>query len=325
MAGAGSGKRFWRIGPPGQSRVLMVNDRPEQGHRSLNESDSFLHVHRALLLAGASVPTLFAAWPAQNAFLLEDLGDTTLTPLLKTAGASDTPPPLARRAVALLAQVQVRGRPHLTLSALHNNPYDAAFMRERESGYFLAQWVQGWLGQSPAAGLLQELDALAEAAGRVGGDLLLYRDFQSSNLMLTPAGALALVDFQGARTGPPHYDLASFLYDAYTGFSPAARAALMKDYLHVLAQEGVAPRLLNTFEEDFPLLAVHRAMQAMGAFAKLSRVDGKWAYAGFLPVMLQNLSLILSAPVFLMAPMLRTLVQDVLEKGCPSRPTENPA
>ena len=249
MAGAGSGKRFWRIGPPGQSRVLMLNDTPEQGHRGLNENHSFLHVHRALLLAGAPVPTLFAAWLAQNAFLLQDLGDTTLTPLLKTATASA---PLARRAVALLAQVQVRGRPHLNLSALHNNPYDAAFMRERESGYFLSMWLEGWLGESPGPALLQELDNLAETAGRVGGDLLLYRDFQSSNLMLTPSGALVLVDFQGARTGPPHYDLASFLYDAYTGFSPATRAQLMKDYQHALSQEGAAPRLLQTFEEDSP-------------------------------------------------------------------------
>jgi len=42
----------------------------------------------------------------------------------------------------------------------------------------------------------------------------MHRDFQSKNLMIKNE-QIFVIDFQGARLGPPSYDLASLLFDPY--------------------------------------------------------------------------------------------------------------
>ena len=60
---------------------------------------------------------------------------------------------------------------------------------------------------------------------------VVHRDFQSQNIMITRNGTPRLIDYQGARMGPPAYDLASILWDPYYRLEEDMRERLVCCYI----------------------------------------------------------------------------------------------
>jgi aminoglycoside/choline kinase family phosphotransferase len=110
-------------------------------------------------------------------------------------------------------------------------PYDAAFVLAYEAGYFHREMVRGMAGLEASFDSLEAEYALAAREALAGAPaVFMHRDFQSRNLMLVPGG-LAVIDLQGARLGPPEYDLASLLLDPYAGIDAGLRERLIERYL----------------------------------------------------------------------------------------------
>ncbi len=109
---------------------------------------------------------------------------------------------------------------------------------------------------------------------------LLHRDFQSENIVVKNQ-AISFVDFQGARMGPPEYDLASLLYDPYLGalITPQIREEVCAYY--------ESHRSLN--RENLAYCGCQRLMQALGAYGNLSMNRGKPRYRQFVKPALINL------------------------------------
>ncbi len=110
---------------------------------------------------------------------------------------------------------------------------------------------------------------------------LLHRDFQSENIVLRNL-RVSFVDFQGARMGPPEYDLASLLYDPY---------------LYPLVGHDVREEVISHYRESSPVVmenlyfcAAQRLMQALGAYGNLSCNKKKIHYRKFVYPALKNLS-----------------------------------
>jgi aminoglycoside/choline kinase family phosphotransferase len=110
----------------------------------------------------------------------------------------------------------------------------------------------------------------------------IHRDFQSENILLTNS-KIRFVDFQGARLGPPAYDVASLLFDPYVD-------ALTEDLsARLFAYYSSLPLRVRVDKHTFHLCAVQRLMQALGAYGNLSIHKGKERYRKFVPLALKRL------------------------------------
>lgn len=276
----GSGRRFFRLGQWPWSVVGMLAPSPPAGANGVNENESFLYVRTWLAAAGFPVPDLLGAVPEQGWVILEDAGPELLFDRWRREGESPAVKDLYRRAVELLAEIQANASAGFDLSRTHNPPYDRAFIRQFESGYFQRCLVAGVLGRDPAF-LDSGLDKLAGQAGACWTPHFLYRDFQSQNIACR-GNEMILLDFQGARLGPRQYDLASLLYDPYVELSPGWQDSLFELYL--VRAASLEPEFDTArFREGFPLVAAHRLMQALGAYGYLSRERGKPHFAAYIP------------------------------------------
>lgn len=290
LPGAGSERRLSRLFLPGASVILVENPLPPSP--GPDENDSFVYLSAHLRERGLPVPEVLAYHRETGVYLMEDLGDEDLF----QAVAGGLPEKGLRRlygeAVLLLARMQVRGREGFDPGRCHSpSRYDRDLMLNWESGYFHRELLAGHLGLGPPApALAGEYRRLAARAEEAGADFFLHRDFQSMNLKVRD-GRLWIIDFQGARLGPPQYDLAALLYDPYVDLPERLREALLEEYLEAfLPQSGLARGL---FLSCFPAVAAHRLMQALGAFAFLGLRRGKPRFLAFIPAALRLLGEIL--------------------------------
>jgi N-acetylmuramate 1-kinase len=156
---------------------------------------------------------------------------------------------------------------------------------EWEQNYFLTHFVQGFLGKAglgaadsaPTKALLELRQRLAMLPRG-----LVHRDFQSQNVLIRDQAAW-LIDYQGVRPGLAEYDLASLLLDPYVDLSDSEREALLRWYA---AHTG---RDFATLHETYLLCAAQRLMQALGAYANLSRNLNKPHFQEHIPVAVARL------------------------------------
>ena len=100
----------------------------------------------------------------------------------------------------------------------------------------------------------------------------MYRDFQSRNIMLKD-GEVYYIDYQGARQGPMHYDLASLLYDAKADIPSDVRQHLLTYYIDQLCKKQTIDK--QEFIQQYYMFVLLRIMQAMGAYGYRGLYEGK--------------------------------------------------
>ena len=311
---AGSARTLTRLRHATGSLVLVEN--PLEVTDAVNENDSFGYLAAHLAARGIPVPAVLGYERSRGWLLVEDLGDRDLYGEARHALQGNAPPAstdrervldLYREALDVLVRLQIDGAEGFDPRRTHNPArYDAALMREWESGYFERELIGRRLGLGVPPGLGAELDRLADRAAGAGAAYLLHRDYQSQNLKIH-LGRVCVIDFQGARLGPPQYDLAALLLDPYAGLPADVRRELLEHYLALFtARTGED---LVRFLELFPFVAAHRLMQALGAYAFLGLQRGKPAFLAHIPVALRLLEETI-APLAEAAPLLAALVAE---------------
>ena len=301
----GSARQFLRLTAPGLSLVAMANP----GHPP--ENRAWLGLARHLGALGLPVAQVVAVDPEGGRFLMEDLGRTSLQQAALAAG--DDQEALTRLyepVLALLALMQASAGHDLDTSLCFDGPrLDGQFLFAREAGYFLTQFVTGACGLAPEtwpANLLDELRELSRLAGRARPDGFVHRDFQSRNI-IHQDGRVGLVDFQGGRLGPAQYDLASLVNDPYVDLPWELRQRLLERYLAIRAPlGGLDPA---RFRAGWPYVALSRIMQALGAYAFLSREKGKTHFAAYAAPALATLRRLAAAPELASFPALGRLLE----------------
>jgi len=200
------------------------------------------------------------------------------------------------RVIDILIRIQVEEGKGFDLARTHNVPYDQGFMLAWESGYFHFAFLVDYLGLDiPDEGLKEELEDLALRASKAPGDYFLYRDFQSRNIMVRD-NDLGFIDFQGGRLGPLQYDVASLLFDPYVELDEGVQDELLAYYLgHIEERTPLDPREFRTL---YPFVAIHRAMQVLGAFAFLTKAKGLGFFQSYIPPALRNLRILLGDGCF---------------------------
>ncbi len=282
VAGDASSRSYYRAVLNGRSYILMVAPPASENNAA------FVAARDRLARADVRVPAIIAVDYARGYLLLEDLGEQ----LLLSALNPDTADGLYRRAfgvLASLAAADIRGG---TLA-----PYDNALLRE-EFGRFDTWFVRTLLEHPPDAVAARVCDDLCELLVNSALEqprVLVHRDFHSRNLMLTPHGALAVIDFQDAVAGPLTYDLVSLLRDCYIRWPAAQVTQWALGYRAVLLDANVVAVPDETrFLRWFDLMGLHRHIKVLGTFARLALRDGKRAYLDDLPLVLAYVEQILA-------------------------------
>jgi len=311
LYGGGSSRLFYRVRGAGRPAVLMVNPNPPPGKQGgVNENDTYVYVAGVLRESGGLPPEIFAYDREQGLVLMEDVGDLHLREEVLARGPrSEWTEDVYRQLLEILIDIQLYGGTRFDQAQSFNPCYDSEFMYRAEGLYF-AEYFTGRLCGIDDPELKNELRSLAEFTGDlISREALLYRDFQSSNIMLGPDGKFRLLDFQGARLGPPAYDLASLVYDPYVHLPDTMRARLVTHYLKTL--QARSPSLAKEFVRQFPFVAVHRLMQVLGAYGKLFLVDEKRSFLDFIPRALRDLRRFLESEQFSAWPVLRDVIFSV--------------
>ncbi len=290
----GSPRRFYRLEAGGLSLVLMESpDNPP-------ELAAWLYLAGHLGAHGLPVPRVLAADREAGRVLMEDLGRRCLQEMaLERIGDEEALFAIYDPVLAVLARLQVQGGLGLdTAFCFDGAALDPAFLRQREAGYFLAEFVAGACGIAPekaAPGVGAELDDICRRAGQAEPWGFVHRDFNSRNIMARPAGqGPGLVDFQGGRLGPAQYDLAALLHDPYLDLPWGLRARLLDRYIERRAH--IAPLDVGALLEGWPYVSLSRVMQALGAYAFLTRKRGRAHFAAYARPALMTLRRLLAAP-----------------------------
>ncbi|UOD31740.1 phosphotransferase [Massilia violaceinigra] len=240
---------------------------------------AYIHVQGLLLEAGVSVPAIVAQDAANGFLLLSDLGTTTYLQRLDV----DNAPFMYSDAVDALVKFQLASAPGVLPE------YDRAFI-ERELKLFPEWFVGKHLGVTmtdvQSATLKKVFDAII-ANNLAQQQVFMHRDFHSRNLMFMDQGNPGVLDFQDAVFGPVTYDLASLLRDAYVQWDEE----IVLDWVVRYWQRAKAVGLpvnpdIDAFYQDFEFMALQRHLKILGIFCRLNYRDGKSAYLGDLPTVI---------------------------------------
>jgi N-acetylmuramate 1-kinase len=266
-------RRYFRAFAGGATYVVMDAPPERENVRP------YLKVSALLEALGAHVPHVHEADVARGLLLLEDLGTTLYLERLTGAGE---PGRLYQDALAVLAQIQVRGRE----ASRELPPYDEAALGTELS--LLPEWFLGRHLGLALSGAESELIAASFAflirEGLAQPAVFVHRDYHSRNLMVLAERNPGIIDFQDALRGPAGYDLVSLLKDCYIAWPRAQVESWVSGYRRLLAaQGGAAGGSEREFLRWFDLIGVQRHLKVLGIFCRLWYRDGKSGYLGDLP------------------------------------------
>ncbi|MFP4164025.1 MAG: aminoglycoside phosphotransferase family protein [Chitinispirillaceae bacterium] len=272
---AGSQRRFIRVGRENQSYILIEWDSRDE------DWPRFLTIQKELSVSVPFLPHIYCSDPRHGLILEQDLGSLTLKQYCEMKrGDSNAVESIYRSAIDALfewQQVDVSGSEVISSREMDLD----IFMWE--TAYFARHCVTEYFGQEHC--LTDDWNTERERMAQHAAGLektCMHRDFQSENILIHK-GQIRFVDYQGARLGPPQYDLASLLQDPYVdALDPGTAQKLHEFYM---SKWNEAPD-----EKDYYICSAQRLMQALGAYGNLSLHKGKPRYSEFVPVALRRLA-----------------------------------
>ncbi|MGD8381707.1 MAG: phosphotransferase [Syntrophobacterales bacterium] len=278
LHGDGSERTFYRVATQEKSLILIWS--PPGDETFPNENDSYVYIGRHLRQKGVPVPEILGYYRPEGLTLVEDLGSVHLQDLVVSGAERLTA--LYGQAIDVLLEMQVRATEDLeTRHCFDTALYDPQFIIERELEYFRWSFLEGALGLEIDSHYVKEdFSLLASRAGEGEGQLFfLHRDFQSRNLMVK-GDHLYLIDFQGARLGPPQYDLAALLLDPYVQLPGAIQQELLAAYSRAFGK--LTGGSVDEFLLKYPHVALCRNLQVLAAFSFLTRIKERSHFAQYI-------------------------------------------
>jgi NDP-sugar pyrophosphorylase family protein/aminoglycoside/choline kinase family phosphotransferase len=276
IGAGGSERRYYRVRDGGKTSVLMKCGSIDTDFTRHIEYTGFFLSH------SIPVPKLIDSDPVALEAHFEDGGDISLYTYLKFHSENKEIGDIYKKVIDALIPLHTKATEDLSsCPLLEKRVFDYEHFRW-ETEYFLENFVETIGGiQVQNTGLLEkELESLARKADSFPKTIV-HRDFQSQNIVVPGGDRILIIDFQGARVGPPAYDLASMLWDPYYRLDDLLREDLIDYYIYQMKSRGGSTFDENTFRESLLVCRLQRHMQALGAFGFLSLIKGKKHFLKF--------------------------------------------
>lgn len=307
LPASGGNRQYFRIAWDSGSCIAAAGT-------SILENSTFIYLDRHFSRLGLPVPEILAVSDDGMTYIQEDLGDMTLFDMVAAGRMSgiysQEEKTQLRAAVEILPAFQYIGASGLDFSKCR--PISCF---DRTSVMFDLNYFK-YCFLKPS-GVEFDETALEEDFRRLCDRLLLccsenfqYRDFQGRNIMITPAGDMKFIDFQGGRMGPVHYDLAAFVWQARARYSPELKEELTEAYIE--AQSHYAAVRRKDFLTDLRQFVLFRTLQVLGAYGFRGMFERKPHFLESIPFAMDNLRELLSCGTFPEYPYLCPLLEELI-------------
>jgi len=274
LAGDGSVRTFYRLRiANGYSFVLLCD--PEW----IFSKDYAAH-QAHLKNKNIPVPEFFEVAPTLGYLIMEDLGDELLQARLLKKNAEKKKWLL--EAVSLIVQLHGRTYPVPSDLPAASRRFDAHKYWD-EISFTIEHLHTRYLNLPPlSTNQIGELKHFCKLIENIRPLVFSHRDYHTRNLLLKNE-AIFMIDFQDARLGPPHYDLASLLYDAYVPLREMEREELIETYQDQISKFALSHEInWQTFRHDLQRIAYQRVLKAAGSFASFYTRFGKKTHLSYL-------------------------------------------
>ena len=277
---SGSARKYYRISGEGGTVIGCIGTNPA-------ENRAFLTIDAKFRDAGLHAPEVYAVSSDGMAYIQEDLGDGQLFALLRPAITkgefSGEQLDWLHDTIALLPAVQFKVGESMDWSVCFPDREFNARMVNFDLSYFKYDFLKLTGLEFDEIRLQDDFDRLREDSLDFEGDTFMYRNFQARNIMIKD-GEPCFIDFQGGRRGPVQYDLASFLWNAGTHFSPALRAEFEAVYIKALKEYRDVDE--EVFRSKYRLITLIRLLQEFGAYGFRGLVERKQLFIDCIPTAL---------------------------------------
>ncbi len=286
LAGDASFRKYYRVYLDGKQAVVMDAPPDKEDIRP------FVRIAGHLLKSGLSAPSIIASDNANGLLLLEDLGDDLFARILEKQ------PELEETLYMAATDVLIRLYGEAHKQDYRDVPeFDEQRMLQQVS--LLPEWfIPLASGTEAEAALKHEyLELWREVLARLPEmkRVMVLYDFHAENIFWLPARKVparaGLIDFQDAMTGPPAYDMVSFLEDARRDVDPGTAAKAIDYYLE---NTGISK---EDFMAAYHIMGAQRNCRIVGTFARLAVRDNKPRYLSYMPRVWRHVENDLSHPL----------------------------
>jgi NDP-sugar pyrophosphorylase family protein len=269
IGAGGSDRKYYRMKNDNSTAVFVKYKKEDSDFHRHIEYTKFFRKHKI------PVPALLDVNNKNMTAVFEDLGDISLYSWLKCPRESIQIEDIYKKVIDILILIHTDATRHVSeCPLLQGRVFDYEHFRW-ETDYFVERFVKQLKGVDieNISALNEELHRLAQKADSYQKTVI-HRDFQSQNIMITK-GVPRLIDYQGARIGPPAYDIASMLWDPYFRLDEDMRERLLEYYVNQRARISLDEFNKDDFLKSLLLCRLQRHMQALGAYGFLSSVRMK--------------------------------------------------
>ena len=291
----GSDRKYSRVKLDKHSAVLM---QCPDGDPDFQRHIEYTHFFRGHSIP---VPELIDIASDNKTALFEDFGDLSLYSWLKCPRDRGMIEKMYKKVIDIFILIHTEVTEHISeCPLLRKRIFDYEHLRW-ETGYFVERFVEG-VSKLKTGNLPELNEEFHRLALKVDSfpKTIVHRDFQSQNIMIAKGGIPRIIDYQGARIGPPAYDLASILWDPYYRLEDNLREKLLDYYINkitnppqspfakvglrgIIGKEGQKEISEKEFRDTLLPCRLQRHMQALGAYGFLSSAKGKKYFLKYVP------------------------------------------
>jgi aminoglycoside/choline kinase family phosphotransferase len=301
---SGSDRRYYRLSHQKLSAI---------GTQNINtaENNCYFYFTELFKKHEINIPEIYKISKDKKFYLQQDLGTTTLFDHLMKEGYTDEVRQNFHKAMEQLAKVQwLAGRETNFEQCFSTKQFDEKAIIA-DLLYFKYYFADLQKIHYDRRLLMEEMELLARDLGRVQPQMLMYRDFQSRNIMLHK-GKLFLIDFQGAMQGPPQYDIASLLWQAKAQLPEAWKEDLLNGYIETVKSLPVNRINELHFRKGYAPFVLLRLLQVLGAYGFRGLLERKPHFISSIGPALKNLQTFLAAnPQIPAYPEMRKLLENI--------------
>lgn len=283
---SGSDRRYYRLSNGGKTVIGTYNN-------NVAENNTYFYFTELFRRHEINVPEVYALSRDRRAYLQQDLGKTSLFDQLLTEGYTDAVRKNYHKALEQLARLQwIAGREADYKQCFAANQFnEKAIMSDLL--YFKYYFADLQDVPYDKILLISEMEQLSKELGRVQPQTLMYRDFQSRNIMLHE-GKVFFIDYQGSMQGPPQYDIASLLWQARAQLPESWKEDLLNGYISALNDLHV-PRMDEIyFRRGYAQFVLVRLLQVLGAYGFRGLLQHKAHFISSIAPALKNLETFLA-------------------------------
>lgn len=286
---SGSDRRYYRITAGKISAIGTYGS-------NVAENNAYFYFTDLFRKHGVNVPEVYKVGRERRYYLQQDLGSTSLFDLMMEKGHTDEVKDYFHKSVEQLVKVQwLAGRECNYNQCFASKQFDEKAIMS-DLLYFKYYFADLQKIPYDKNALMDEMESLSRDLGRIQPQALMFRDFQSRNIMIHE-GKVFFIDYQGAMQGPPQYDLASLLWQAKAKLPESWKEDMLNKYVAAMENLKISRVEEIYFRRGYLQFVLLRMLQVLGAYGFRGLLENKPHFRTSIGPALKNLNSFLSEQV----------------------------